>query len=319
MLTSFRLPALCAALIMAFASSGQTQVQTQAAAPQDWSAQEITVVGRLPGPALWKLKSATSEVYVLGAMPVMVKRAQWDMSRIERIMGSADLFLTRPEGRIGPIAVATLMAKKNLGFGHKLSTELPPDLSRRFFKMVSANGFDPKRYEKDLPIWAAMKLRDDIYDKTNLSVTDPEKVLQRMAKAKGVKMQPMSTYSAASMLGKITGYSRGEQMACVANILNEIDFTAQYTKYATDFWGAGNLKGVHDYSVNSATIACLEGDPSTAGMVQKTIDDTVETLSGALKTPGKTLIVLPMDALLRKGGALEQLRAKGVEISEPAE
>jgi hypothetical protein len=299
------------------AASVQAQTQPPAEATSDWAAQEITVVGHLPGPALWRLKSATSEVYVLGAMPVMVKRAQWDMRRIERIMGTTDLFLTRPEGRVGPVAVATLMARKNLGFGRKLSTELPPDLNRRFFAQVSAHGFDPKRYEKDLPIWAAMKLRDDIYDKTSLSVTDPEKVLTRMAKAKGVKMQPMSTYSAANMLGKITGYSRGEQMACVANILNEIDFTAKYTKYATDFWSAGNLKGVHDYSVNSATLSCLEGDPSTAGMVQKTIDDTVETLSEALKTPGKTLVVLPMDALLRTGGALEQLRARGIEISEP--
>jgi len=309
---------LAAMSLILFSTQALAQAQTSAQTDaQVWAEPEIIVVAHPKGPAVWKLKSGTAVVYVLGAMPVMQKRAQWDMGRMDYLSKNVDLFLTKPEARIGVMGALTLSTQMNLGFGESLDSVLPTDLARRFKNMAKAYGLDYKKYANLKPIAAAIRLRDDIYDKAELSTSDPEKVIVRMAKAAKTTMRPVASFSAADVLGKITHFSRGEQLACTTNILNEVDFATQYAKTATNYWGKGDVRDALKYQVNSAALNCLEGDASTARVLDRTIDESVAQLDDQLKKGGKALIILPMSTLLAKDGVLAKLRAKGVEISEP--
>ena len=46
---------------------------------------------------------------------------------------------------------------------------------------------------------------------------------------------------------------------------------------------------------------------------------TVAAIDTALNQPGKTIVVLGLGLLLRKGGVLEQLKARHITIEAPAE
>jgi uncharacterized protein YbaP (TraB family) len=277
----------------------------------------LIITARFKGPAIWKLTRGEAQVYILGAMPVMVKRAQWDMGRIERIMSRADLFLTSPKARVGPIAALNLNSARSLKNNQNLEQQLSPALYQRFVARARAHGLDPKTYARARPLYAAYELRDAIYEREAITSSDPEKVLTRLAKSKGVKTRPMSTYSAAAIITKLKAFSIEEQRACVTSILNEIDYSLAHVGPMTAAWGAGDVKTVLAHETDGAVLNCLEGDSATSNMVKKAVDDAVTALNQALIRPGETVVVLPLSVLLAKDGALLRLQAQGVVITTP--
>ncbi|ESQ81328.1 TraB/GumN family protein [Asticcacaulis sp. YBE204] len=302
------------------AHSAAAQETVTAAPPvpegEEWIT-EVTVTARLPGPALWKVKKGDSEVYILGAMPVMTKRVPWNSKRVERVMGVSNVLLTAPEAKGGLIGITKLQLNKGLPMGKTLDQVLPPDILKRFNAIADAHGLDKSRYRKSAPLWAVAALRQDVYDKANIATRDPEKTLLRFAKDQKLKTKPVGTFSVAKAIGRIDAFTPAQEMACVAAALDEIEFATTHSRAATEAWANGDLKTVQRLSPDSALLACLEGSPNTSAMLGKTVTQTVESIDTALKTPGKSLIVLPLSSLLVKGGALQQLEAQGAVITTP--
>lgn len=298
--------------------------EAQEAAPQptapegeDWVT-DIVVAARLPGPAMWRVRKGDSEVYVLGAMPVMTKRIPWDSKRVERVIAMSNILLTAPEAKGGLIGGTRLLMDRRLPIGQTLDEVLPSDLSQRFNALADTHGLDKEKYRKMSPLWAAAALREDVYDKAGIATRDPEKTLLRFAKAQKLKTRPSGSFSVAKTLGRIDGFSKAQQNTCVAATLDEIDFAVKYSRAATEAWATGDLKAVQRLSPDSALMACLEGAPSTHDLLGKTVEQTVASINAALDTPGKSLIVLPLSALLTPGGALQQLEAQGASVTTPA-
>ncbi|MDC7683155.1 TraB/GumN family protein [Asticcacaulis sp. BYS171W] len=278
---------------------------------------EVTVTARLPGPALWKVKKGESEVYILGAMPVMTKRIPWNSNRVERVIGLSNVLLTAPEAKGGIIGITKLQLNKGLPMGKTLDQVLPPALITRFNAVAAAHGLDATKYRKSAPLWAVAALRQDVYDKVGIATRDPEKTLLRFAKDKKLKTKPVGSFSVAKAIGRVDAFTTAQENACVAATLDEIEFATAHSRAATEAWAIGDLKTVQRLSPDSAMLACLEGAPNTSAMLGKTVTQTVESIDTALKTPGKSLIVLPLSALLVKGGALQQLEAQGAVITTP--
>lgn len=112
---------------------------------------EVTVTANLPGPAMWRVKNGDSEVYILGAMPVMVKRIPWDDARIRRVLKQSNVLLTAPEAEVGLIGLTKLQMNKRLPLGKKLDEVLPADVSKRFYALADAHGLDRDKYKKPRP------------------------------------------------------------------------------------------------------------------------------------------------------------------------
>lgn len=303
------------AAVLAF---GTAQAQdTAPPANDDWGGAEITITAHFAGPALWRVRKGQSEVYIVGGLPVMLKRFDWDRARIGRILDRSNVLLTSPQARGGPLAFTEWQLSKGNGLFRTLYDELPPALGGRFWKTASRAGLDPQAYAKMSPVYAVMKLREDIYEKRGLSANDPEKMLIFMARDRKTPMKPVASYSAASLIGKLNSQSKPERYACVAATLNEIDFAVGHVQAATDAWKTGDLKGARDNSPTPATLACLEGSGKTSALLNQAVDDTVKAVNDALQKPGKSVVVFPLSILLRPNGALDQLRAEGAEVSEP--
>jgi uncharacterized protein YbaP (TraB family) len=313
------------ALVVLLLSAGAASAQPASPDPgipvtvdQNWDTGQVVITGHFPGPALWRVKKGNSEVYIVGGLPVMVKRFDWDRARIGRILDKANVLLVAPKAKSGVIGFTTWQMTKGTGPFKNLWSILPGDVAARFKAAAQTNGLDPEAYAHDQPVYAAMRLRDDIYEKKGLSTNDPEKMLIFMARDRKTPMQPVARYSAASALGKLNAMSKGERTACVSATLDEIDFAAGHAETATQAWAVADLSSAQANSPSSATLACLEGSGSTQGLLNKAIDDTVAAVDEALAKPGKSVVVFPLTVLLQPNGALDKLRAQGAEITVPA-
>lgn len=283
---------------------------------EDWGT-EVTITADVPGPALWKIKKGDAEVYIMGSMPVMVKRYAWDRARMERIMDRANVFITSPQLTGGVVSFATWQVTRSLGGGRDLYEILPARLSLRFRTLVAKNGLDFKKYAKMDPIVAATTLKDDVYAAHNLTSRDPEKAMIFMARDRKTPMRPMALYKASDLIKRLKKYSEAEQITCVVKTLNEIDFALGHAEAASAAWATGDLEGVKANMPYSSAMSCLEGAATTSGLVDDAVGQAVGVINEALRAPSKTVMVLPLSVLLRKGGAFEQLKAQGAEISVP--
>ena len=74
-----------------------------------------------------------------------------------------------------------------------------------------------------------------------------------------------------------------------------------------------NLIGITRYS-------CAIGSVTRAAQIEaRNVAETVSAIDAALKKPGKTVAIVNLGPLLRKGGVLEKLAAMGITIQTPAE
>lgn len=291
------------------------QAPATGTAADEWNV--VTITHHYPGPALWRVKKGDSEVYIVGGLPVMEKRLDWDRSRVGKIMGQANVMLTSPKAKGGLMGFAAWQMAKGNGLFKSLFDVLPSDVGGHFWRTAKKNGLDPSDYAKDSPIVAVMKLREDIYEKRGLSTNDPEKMLIFLARDHHTPMKPIATYSAANLIGKLNGMSKDGKFQCVAATLNEIDFAVGHAETASRAWATADLNTARANSPNSATLACLEGAGSTREMLDRATDDTVTAINDALSKPGKSIVAFPLSILLRPNGALDRLRAQGLEVAEP--
>ncbi len=286
-------------------------------AEEEWDPNAVVITKRYPGPALWRVKRGDSEVYILGGLPVMVRRYDWDRTRMGKILDRANVLLTGPEAKAGPIAFTRWQFAKGNGPFKSLYDVLPGKAGGKFWRIAEKNGLDPKDYKDYSPVYAVMKLREDVYEKHGLSTNDPEKMLIFMARDRKTPMKPIAKYSASSLIGKLGDMDKPAREACVMATLNEIDFATGHAQKAMTAWANADLLTARANSPSSATLACLEGASSTRAMLDRATDDTVSAIDAALSKPGKSVIAVPLSVLLRPDGALERLKAKGDDISEP--
>src|SRR5687768_14022064 len=88
-------PAVIAALVLA-ALPARAQPPAAPIAVDDPNAtlvEELVVVGRLPGPAWWRVVDADTTVYVLGVPSLAPKRMQWDRAIFERRLEGANVVI----------------------------------------------------------------------------------------------------------------------------------------------------------------------------------------------------------------------------------
>ncbi len=300
-----------------FAQDIPVTVSPPVAATGEYDVTEVTVTGHFPGPALWRVKKGESEIYIIGAIPVMQKHLEWDNARVRRILSKANVLLVHPTARPGVIAFAKWQFAKGNGLFKNLYDVLPRAQADRFRQTAVRYGLDPKIYAGQSPVVAVMKLREDIYDKRGLSMNDPEKTLQIWSRDTKTPNKPIAVYSAAKLIGKFDTMNDQAKQACVDATLNEIDFAVSHAAAASHAWATADLKTARDNSPSAATVACIDGAPSSRAVLDQVTNDTVTAIDTALQTPGKSIITLPLSVLLRPDGVLQQLQAKGAEVSQP--
>ena len=299
--------------------------QTVQLVPQDPGSavvEELWVVARPPGPALWLVEKGQAKLYVVGSAPPLPHQLKWDSPRLDRALGEASLVLVPPEASVGPLQITKFFLTGGGGvrqpFGKKLENRLPPDLLARFVSAREQAQRTAVPYKDWKPAVAGFILLSDFRQAAGLSEAKPVSTIERMAKAKGVKVKAMSQYRLGPILSSAGKLSDEANLACLNDALTELEYDAQHnTTIGTD-WANGDLASVRARYSTSAIQRCVARAPGGPGLLAQQIGQSADALNEALTRPGVTVAVVDLAFLLPANGVLDRLKASGATITSPA-
>lgn len=314
-----------AALALASPAAAQSPppqtVELTPADPGSAVVSELLVIARPPGPALWLVEKGGAKLYVLGSAPPLPHQLKWNSPRLDRAMDRASLVLVPPEASVGPLQITKFVLTGGggvrQGFGKKLEDRLPPDLKARFVSGRERAQRTAIPYKDWKPAVAGFILLSDFRQAAGLSEAKPVSTVERIAKAKGVKVKAMSQYRLGPVLASAGKLSDAANLACLNDALTELEYDGAHpTDIGTD-WANGDLASVRARYSASAAQRCLLRAPGGAALLDQQIAQSASALTEALERPGVTIAVVDLAFLLPANGVLDRLKAAGATVTSP--
>jgi uncharacterized protein YbaP (TraB family) len=289
---------------------------TPATAQEVWS-DEVVISAKASGPALWRLRRGQSEVIVIGVLPSFPRKQAWRTRRIESALKGANGLLVPQAAKASAGDMLSLMSSKGLTERRTLKEVLPPDLYARYTATALRAGVSVEDFERDKPVWAGARLRREVLEKRGVTGDEPTDTITRLARRQGVSVKPFGRYKLKPVLKDVNAMSLAAQTNCMRRTLDNIDFVLDKLPASATAWSTGDMSTVLANYRGSALADCLEGSGKGSALIEQSVSDTASAIDAALSRPGKTVAVVALSPWLRKGGALDRLRARGVSVTSP--
>ena len=282
---------------------------------------QLEVVGRRPGPALWRVRRGDSEVVILGGLSPIPHLLQWDTIRVEHALEDSEvLFLSPNKVHVGLFDAAELFLRQGAikaGAGG-MTASLDPLLRERFERVIQGLHLDPKRYQPWKPAVAGLLLLGDFRRAAGLSSDKPGTTVARMARAAHAEVRTVGEFKAKPLFDAAAKMSSAQNQVCLSAAIDDVEREAAHARPAAAAWAVGDLKTVRLESSASLLDSCLLQLPNVQAVVEQGTRDAVQTITQALNRPGRSVAVIDLTFLLRRNGVLDRLKAEGDQITIPA-
>lgn len=312
---------LIALLLLACALPARAQ---ESAVQPEWSEIETVTVRAQPGPALWHLTRGGAEVWVLAQVWPVPKGLTWNSDVLADVMDGAHEVLSPPRPSINFVDVAWFLiwhgGKLSLPRGQNLETQLSDDLRHRFLAARDRVKGDADDYATDIPIRAAVRLQQDFMKASNFEGGEPRGRIGDIARAKKIERRSVIRFETMDLARDLLKLTPEQQRQCLSQAVDDVLWASEHAEAAARAWAVGNVKAMKAHYSESRLMNCAIGTVTRAAQIEtRNVSETVAAIDAALKKPGKTIAVVNLGPLLRKGGVLEKLQAMGVSIQAPAE
>jgi hypothetical protein len=279
--------------------------------------EEVEVIGRLPGPAMWRVSTPTSQIWFFAAPGTgLPKGFRWDDRRVATALEGARELVTPPQMRFGISAVVTVLVSLRQPAGHTVRGELPPDLRDHWERAARAVGHDPAHYDHWLPVLAAGFLQDDIARRDRANRIGIGVQLAPLLRKFHVKVRPLASYSGKEMLKSLAKTPDAAAQACLRYMADvALEPPGDFTE-AGRAWAKGDFAPA--LALNRRGSACTDATPALVELHDRSAADWAKGLKAELGKPGKVVVLADLDTMTRKGGLLDQMKAEGLEVIGPA-
>lgn len=280
---------------------------------------EVVVIGRPPGPALWRVRKGDAEVVIVGGLSPLPHLQQWNARRVQAALAGAKVLLM-PPSRIGAFEGALLALRSGairLPGAQPLDARLPQPLRARFEAAAREAGQTPDHYAKLRPAAAGAFLVGDFRRAAGLSSAKPGTTLERMAKAQGVPVRTLPGLSLSPFINSLVGLPDPQQMACLKAAVDEVDQERATARAASQAWADGRLAQVQASWSTALLDGCALPDVKIQALLEDGTAAATRDLQAALRSPGRTVALVDLHFLLRADGLLDRLKADGAEITTP--
>jgi uncharacterized protein YbaP (TraB family) len=299
-------------------------VCAQAQIVPDWAEIEAVEVKAQPGPAVWRLTRGSSEVWLLGLVGALPKDLDWNKQYLSELLDGARVILMPPKANVALTDIAWFLIRHggelSLPRGQSLEATLPDPLRARFQAARDAVSDDADDYRTDTPIRAAMRLQQDFMKKASLSGREPRETIAGMADRKHIKNVPVTRFEAMDAVRDILKLTPDQQRVCLAQAADDVHWGLAHAGPAATAWAIGDVKAMKANYAESRLGDCIIAAVQAVGDINgRNTADYVAAIDAALNQPGKSIVVIGMGPLLRRGGVLERLEALHVTIERPAE
>ncbi len=314
--------------VAAFAAAASlSRAETPDAPPvTDWSMEVVHVEGHMQGPALWHVKKGDSEITILGTVGLMPKDLVWNKTELENAITGANQVLLPPQASTGFLDVfdmgwflMTHWGSLSMPDGRTLEPSLQPDLRARFVQDREFLGEKADKYEDRKPLIAGFMLLGDLVEKNKLAGEIPDEAVEKIARAKHVKVRRVADYDAMPLVKEMLKLGPAEGMVCFENELRDFDMVRAHAVPAAEAWADGNIAGIKAHYSTPIAESCVKQSKKFGELDARAVNDMLKAMNGALAKPGKTLMVIDIGWMFRATGVADQLKAEGVTIEGPGE
>lgn len=289
-----------------------------------WGDIETVDVHSAPGPAFWHIAKGNSEVWIIGTIGSLPKRITWNTRPISELMDGATAVIQPPGATTGLFEGSWFLisygGRLSLPRGQKLEDTMPEAMRARFIATRTLLGKEADHYETDSPIRAALRLMQDYNAKAGPRGQGPGDVVGKLARDHKIPQKPAASFEAIPALKEVLTLPIAQQNVCLAATLEDVARQTEHSDAAAQAWAVGDVKGVKAHFAESRLFECVTAMAHTvAAFDQNGTTALVTAIDAALEKPGKTIALIGMGPLLRKGGVLEQLERQHLTIEGPAE
>jgi uncharacterized protein YbaP (TraB family) len=283
---------------------------------------EVEVIAKLPGPALWRVSTPTSQLWIIGLASPLPDRFDWDARRLETALSGARELVVPPGASVG---VGEMIAMTldlghiiHLDHGQTLHAILPEPLRVRFDAAARAAGQTPEHYDHWRPVFAAMALVFDAEQKDALNPEGPQRKVAEIARRQGVRVRRLANYKAGDLIRGVSRLDAAASVSCMTLAVNKAERMPTDAARMAQAWAHGDVAEVRAVDAQTSPEACYDAAPTVAALRDRVAKDWAADLSRALEQPGKTVAAIDLDSLTRRDGLLDQLRAKGLTVIGPS-
>jgi uncharacterized protein YbaP (TraB family) len=333
------MPRVAAAELRADAESAPPDTTTSAAAnvgaaaadaPSTESLGEVEVIGERPGPGLWRVQKGEHTLYVLGTLRPLPKKMQWRSREVEDVIARAQAMIPESpdvDADVGVFRAIKLYAqwrrlRKNPNDA-TLDTVLPPESFARFETLRAKYAPRDRGLLELRPVIAAGELwRQALKENRLVSRVDIDERVRKLAKSAKAEIAPLKVNigdptGALAELGRVP---LDAEIRCMDAALDRLETDVAEARTLADAWATGDVDLIRTRAPWARQQACWD-----ALATAPTVDDIRRRVEAAwfdaavasLEKHETTFAVASISQLLKRGGVLEKMRARGYEVVEP--
>jgi len=283
--------------------------------------EEVEIIAKLPGPALWRVSTPTSQIWLLGLPGSGLPRGfKWNDTRVARALDGARELVMPPIATGGLRDLISLLIDRghiiHLPSGETVRSGLPPDLRARWEEAARSVGQDPAHYDHWRPVIAALALMQDAAKRDQLDPSGGRGQVIAIARRLHVKARPLADYKAMDLIKGLADTPEAASRACLVLAADTARTLKDDASKAAEAWAKGDVNVVR--ASNDRSADCLNAVPEVVRLRDRVAADSAKDLKAELAKPGKAMVAADLDTLTRKGGLLDQLKAEGLDVIGPA-
>lgn len=295
-----------------------------AAQTQDWSTNVETVVVRADqrGPLIWRVTKGDAEVDLIGQVEPLPKGMSWNTKGVEEALKDARLLYTNARASVGlaeGLWFLTWHANSvYLPDDVPMESTLPGDLRARFQARRGKLKRDADRYSSLRVPLAALRLEGDFLEANAMTRDEPSKTIERLARKLDVPVKPLAEYEEALPIARaLPTMSKAQNDACARDALDDIDALEAHARPGAQAWAIGDLDTIKANHSEEQFQSCIQAVPGAAALFDRAARDSVNAIDGSLAAHGKTVMLVGIGVLLKKGGIADRLKAQGLTVEGP--
>jgi hypothetical protein len=302
--------------------TGVLPAPAQAPAPEALHFEEVSVTADSRGPAIWRVTRGNAEVWILPTVGLMPEDLQWNKASLQKIITGAKQVMLPPQPDLNLIDIgwfylwnSSLIRQPR---GQTLEGSLPEPLRTRFAAARALTERDADRYASDIPAVAAIRLGSDFARARDLTRREPRRTVERLAREAKVKVANVGSFEVMPAVRELLNLSHDKQRICLEQVVADTERVARDAERAANEWADGRILAAQPHYSETRIIDCATSLSSRAASVEVAHNTLLaNAIDVALRTPGKSVAVIPLGPLTRKGGVLDLLGGKGVVIHQP--
>ena len=252
---------------------------TWAQTAPDTAPEQILVVGKRPGPGLWKVSRDDHVLWIFGTNSPLPVKMVWRSQQVETVLAQSQEFLGAPGAGVSVgfsqafnliTALPFLVGVKNNPDGARLQDVVPPDVYARWKVLKKKYIGDDAGIERERPIFAAPALFDKALAQSGLgNDRDVIATLLQIARKHHVKYTPTTiALDLDNPRGALRDFKKSpmEDLECFTKTIDRLEVDLDAMRGRANAWAIGDVELMRKLRYPDQVSACNAAVFNSAAM-----------------------------------------------------